>query len=153
MDHSISFHNSDVECHNSDVECHNSDVECHNSDVECHNSDVECPMPMTDTTIISHLQQGDIVQLNYIDTNNDRLSHYSNIIENTSKLNVDLIIDSINADASFYKNNGIYVLLLRDTTIPQEQHQYAWVLTSDGYIRECEHYIIQGYISYMSVRV
>ena len=38
---------------------------------------------------------------------------------------------------------GLVAYLLKDPSIPDEKHINGWVITSDGYIRETEHFSIQ----------
>ncbi len=57
----------------------------------------------------------------------------------TSSVHSVLVVDSIDYDAEFH-SNGIRCIVLRNPSVPLDGHIYTWVLTTDGYIRESEHF-------------
>lgn len=65
--------------------------------------------------------------------------------QQTSSTDTTLIVDDINFCDGF-KEFGIGCIVFRDPNIPIENHMYAWCVTTDGYIREIEHYGIIGKI-------
>jgi hypothetical protein len=63
--------------------------------------------------------------------------------QETSSTNDTLIVDNINFDTDF-NEHGIRCIVLRNPDISIENHMYAWCVTTDGYLREIEHYGIIG---------
>lgn len=57
----------------------------------------------------------------------------------SSYYDTDLIVDSINVDSALNKL-GIRAIALREPDISESDHFYTWYITTDGYVRECEHY-------------
>ena len=97
--------------------------------------------------ILATLQPGQCVRLTPV-----MESPYSNRVHRTpstyrrvtSPIDAqELIVDEIDIDSSLNKH-GVRALALRDPSIPKEAHMYAWFVTTDGYVRECEHYDIIG---------
>jgi hypothetical protein len=62
----------------------------------------------------------------------------------------ELVVDEIDIDSSLNKH-GVRALALRDPSIPKEAHMYAWFVTTDGYVRECEHYGIMCMLATVEV--
>jgi hypothetical protein len=62
----------------------------------------------------------------------------------TSSYNdVDLIVDNINVDPAL-NTHGVRAIAFREASISEDGHYYTWYVTTDGYVREREHYgIIQ----------
>ena len=61
----------------------------------------------------------------------------------TSSTQTTLVVDHIDFDTDF-NEHGIRCIVLRDPDISIENHMYAWCVTTDGYLREIEHYGIIG---------
>lgn len=57
----------------------------------------------------------------------------------SSYYDTELIVDSINIDPALNKL-GIRAIALREPGISESDHFYTWYITTDGYVRECEHY-------------
>ena len=97
--------------------------------------------------ILETLQPGQRVRLTI-----DMESPYSNRVHRTpstyscatSQIGAqELVIDEIDIDPSL-NAHGVRALALRDPSIPKEAHMYEWFITTDGYVRECEHYGIMS---------
>jgi hypothetical protein len=104
--------------------------------------DVELPAEKPAcASILETLQPGQRVTLNINRAVPGRVNRTpSTYGYNTSNCHaVELIVDDINYDASLNKH-GIRAIALRDPRIGRDMHMYTWVVTTDGYVRECEHF-------------
>ena len=104
--------------------------------------------------ILETLQPGQLVCITY-DANaecNQRVYRtVSSYGLDTSSITAEvLVVDEINIDASLNKL-GIRALAFRDPEIPKNEHIYTWYVTTDGYVRECEHYGIMMMLSSVEV--
>lgn len=98
------------------------------------------------------LKKGDEIKIN---------TCHTRLYNNPRSVSIDFTMhwSSINSDITYVVDNDNYEgflnvrsfehfgktytfksIALRDITIPYEDHTYLWLLTNDGYIRECEHY-------------
>ena len=68
----------------------------------------------------------------------------------TSSFTRDLVVDDINVDPALNKH-GVRAIAFRNPTIPKDEHFYTWYVTTDGYVRECEHYGIMKVIASVKV--
>lgn len=104
--------------------------------------DVELPAEKPAcSAILETLQPGQRVTL-YINLDVPGRVHRtpSTYGHNTSSYHaVELIVDDINYDASLNKH-GIRTIAFREPQLEHDTHMYTWVVTTDGYVRECEHF-------------
>jgi hypothetical protein len=108
----------------------------------------------TCAAILRTLQPGQHVRFTY-DANaeyNQRVYRtVSSYGINTSSITAEvLVVDEIDNDASLNKL-GIRALAFREPRIPKHDHIYTWYVTTDGYVRECEHYGIMKMLSSVEV--
>lgn len=93
------------------------------------------------TAILETLQPGQRVRVT-CDVRHIARAHRSpsNYGYATSSYNdTELIVDSIDIDPVLNKS-GIRAIALREPSISKDNHIYTWYITTDGYVRECEHY-------------
>lgn len=55
--------------------------------------------------------------------------------------NTELIVDNINVEPDLNKY-GVRAIAFRDPSISKDNHIYTWYVTTDGYVRESEHFCI-----------
>lgn len=58
----------------------------------------------------------------------------------TSSTNIRLIVDSINYEKNIFDGTEVRCIVFRDPDIPPDNHMYSWCITTDGYMRETEHF-------------
>ncbi len=105
---------------------------------------IEVPPHHTDSSeIIKTLQPGQRVKLSIatpLPYGNYVCRSPSTYGKSTSSINmIELVVDNIDIDLDLTKH-GIKTLALRDPMILKEDHMYTWYVTTDGYVRESEHY-------------
>jgi hypothetical protein len=121
------------------------------------NRDVEFPVHRDTAPIISELVPGQQVRLavdNFFTSSEDDpyVPHFVTRTVSTYNFTpspvegVVLVVDNIDCDENFV-SRGLRCIAFRDPMIPKHEHIYAWVVTTDGYVRETEHYGISGFIS------
>jgi len=108
--------------------------------------DVLFPSKLSSSDDLSRLTVGQIVELDIRPNTAPRpvcrcVSTYG--ATPSSHHSSQLIVEN----CDYYKDfneHGIRCIVFRDVTIPKEEHIYAWCVTTDGYVREIEHFGISG---------
>jgi hypothetical protein len=103
-------------------------------------SEIELPYQSPASEKIQQLQTGQKIKL-IISSFNTKIIRrsVSNYGFKTSNIYKELIIDSNDSDINLHPF-GLRSILLRDSSLEYASQFYEWILTSDGYIRESEHY-------------
>lgn len=68
----------------------------------------------------------------------------------SSYYDTELIVDNINVDPALNKH-GVRAIAFREPSISKDDHYYMWYVTTDGYVRECEHYGIMQMLATVEV--
>lgn len=104
--------------------------------------------------ILGTLQPGQHVRFTYnanAECNQRAYRTVSSYGLDTSSITADvLVVDEIDKDSSLNKL-GLRALAFREPWIPKNKHIYTWYVTTDGYVRECEHYGIMMMLSSVEV--
>jgi hypothetical protein len=58
----------------------------------------------------------------------------------------EFVVDSIDYESYFFQEKNVRCIALRNPNIPEDSHFYDYVLTTDGYVRECECFGLTGMV-------
>ena len=109
-------------------------------------SHIEQPQPVQSANVLQQLKVEDRVQITFSNPNNDIeppiyravSTYYLQPSELSSRITYR--VSDINYHPEF-EQIGLRVITLIDVSHPDpSNHIDAWVVTTDGYIRECEHF-------------
>lgn len=101
---------------------------------------IEFPSPSKVSEKLKQLKVGQKIRLDISPYRSKTISRtVSTYGYNTSSTYSDLIVDYIDGDFNLHPYD-VKSILLREPSINNDSHYYDWVLTTDGFIRECEHY-------------
>jgi hypothetical protein len=104
--------------------------------------------------VLADLQPGQRVRITC-----DPDSEYSNRAHRTpsnygyatsSYYDTELIVDHINIDPTLNKH-GVRAIAFRNPELSKDSHYYTWYATTDGFVRECEHYGIMQVLATVEV--
>ena len=102
---------------------------------------IECP-PSVPVPELMTLQVGQIVSINFesfsVGTIPRSISTYG-YTPSCSNSHINYVVESTDYVPELSKI-GLSAIALRDPKIPEDEHIVGWVITSDGYVREIEHF-------------
>lgn len=75
-----------------------------------------------------------------------RTSSFGTYDDTHNLIPTEFVVDCIDYDSSFFQGKNVRCIALRNPNIPEDSHFYNYVLTTDGYLRECECFGLTGQI-------
>jgi len=106
--------------------------------------DIYYPKPLPSSFDLSTLKVGENIKINFEKEKQEEprglersVSCYGKIPSEISN-NIIYIVESI--DYQQHLKNNVRVIVVRDINISEDNHIYSWCITTDGYIREIEHF-------------
>lgn len=106
--------------------------------------DIYYPKPLPSSFDLSTLKVGENIKIHYEKEKQEEsrglersVSCYGKIPSPISDISI-YVVESIDYQQDL--ENNIRVIVVRDINIHQDNHIYSWCITTDGYIREIEHF-------------
>jgi hypothetical protein len=106
--------------------------------------DIYYPKPLPSSYDLSKLKVGENIKICYEKEKIDEAPVLQRSVscyrKNPSYISVNSIYIVESIDYQENLKNNIRAIVVRDINISEEQHIYSWCITTDGYIREIEHF-------------